>query len=81
MKPQFIICDNCGKQAARIIKSSRCYGRGKNLLVIKNIPWISCRNCYEVYMTAATAHEVDRIRLSQRAKPRTVLCADYAKAS
>jgi YgiT-type zinc finger domain-containing protein len=81
MKTDLLICDNCGKPAARVRKSSRCYGRGKNLLVIENVPVVSCHNCGESYMTAETVHRIEKIRLGKRSvKARRVGVASYAKA-
>jgi YgiT-type zinc finger domain-containing protein len=81
MKTEMVICVNCGKLAARVRKSSRCYGRGKDLLVIENVPVVSCRNCGESYMTAETARHIEGIRLRRRSlKPRPVGVTSYAKA-
>jgi len=81
MKSELVICDNCGKLAARVRKTSRCYGRGRDLLVIENVPVVSCRNCGESYMTAETVHKIEKIRLGRRSlKPRRVGVTSYAKA-
>ncbi|RUT00981.1 hypothetical protein DSM106972_069870 [Dulcicalothrix desertica PCC 7102] len=55
-------CDVCGQQGARIRKISRAYGKGDNLLVIENIPLISCSNCGASYFTTETLHEIERIK-------------------
>ncbi len=60
-----MVCDNCGQKTARIRHVTRGYGKGENLLVIENIPVISCSNCGESYLTAETLHEIERIK-SQR---------------
>ncbi len=59
-------CDICGKQGAQIRQVSRSYGSGKNLLVIDEIPLISCSHCGESYFTAETLHEVERIKLHRK---------------
>ncbi len=59
-------CDVCGQQGARIRKISRAYGKGDNLLVIENIPLISCPNCGASYFTAETLHEIERIKANRR---------------
>lgn len=59
-------CDTCGEQAARIRRVSRSYGSGKDLLVIEEIPLISCSSCGESYFTAETLHEVERIKLHRQ---------------
>ena len=56
-------CDNCGKPRARIRQIARTYGKGKNLLLIEDIPIIDCLDCTESYMTAETLHEIERIKL------------------
>ena len=57
-----MICDNCGKEGAKFRHISRNYGKGNNLLVIENVPVISCHICGESYLTAETLHEIERIR-------------------
>jgi len=56
------ICDNCGKHGARIIHVTRSYGKGNDLLVIENVPVISCPACGESYLTAETLREIDNIK-------------------
>jgi len=57
-----LICDNCGKPGARIIHVSRSYGKEESLLVIENVPVISCPNCGESYLTARTLREIEYIK-------------------
>lgn len=59
---QELICDLCGQKGGRIHKTTRTYGKGKDLLVIENIPVTSCPHCGESYLTAETLHEVERIK-------------------
>lgn len=61
-----MVCDICGKAGARIRKVTDTYGKGKNLLVIENIPIISCPNCGERYFTAETLHEIERIKRNRK---------------
>ncbi len=74
-----MICDFCGKKGAQIRKVTETYGKGKNLLVIENIPIVNCPNCGESYFTAETLHEIERIRLHHKsfAKERSVEVATY----
>jgi YgiT-type zinc finger domain-containing protein len=58
-----MICDICGNQGAKIRRITRSYGKGEQLLVIENIPVVSCPNCGESYLTADTLHEIERIKL------------------
>ena len=37
-----MICDICGKDGAEIRYATRSYGKGANLLVIENIPVVTC---------------------------------------
>jgi len=61
-----MICDICGQEGARVRHVSRSYGKGEELLVIENVPVISCPNCGESYLTAETLHEIERIKLHRR---------------
>jgi len=61
-----MVCDICGKAGARIRKVTETYSKGKDLLVIENIPMISCPNCGESYFTADTLHEIECIKLHHK---------------
>ena len=61
-----MICDNCEKENARIRKTSRAYGKGKDLIVIEDVPVVSCSNCGESYLTAETLHELERLKLHRK---------------
>lgn len=61
-----MVCDICGKQGARIRKITETFGKSKNLLVIENVPMVTCPNCGESYFTADTLHELERIRLHRK---------------
>lgn len=61
-----MVCDICGKEGARIRRITRAYGKGKDLLIIENIPIVSCPHCGESYLTAATLHEIERIKLNRK---------------
>ena len=62
VREYLMICDICGKEGARLRRVTRSYGKGENLLVIENIPVISCPHCGESYLTAETLHEMERIK-------------------
>jgi YgiT-type zinc finger domain-containing protein len=74
-----MICDICGEEGARIRRVTRSYGKGKNLLVIENVPVVSCPHCGENYLTAETLHEIERIKLHRQnfAKERPVAVANF----
>ena len=55
-------CDICGKPGARTRRVTRHYGEGRDLLVIRNVPAIKCSHCGQVYFTADTLHEIERIK-------------------
>jgi YgiT-type zinc finger domain-containing protein len=63
MKTKTITCDLCGETGARMQKVTRSYGKGAKLLVIENVPVISCPHCGESYMTADVVHSLERIKL------------------
>ncbi len=75
-----MVCDICGSEGVRIRRVARTYGKGKDLLVIENIPVISCPHCGESYLTAATLHEIERIKLHRKnlAVERFVEVASFA---
>ncbi len=62
-----MICDICGQEGAQVRRVSRSYGRGADLFVIEDVPLVSCPHCSESYLTAATLHELERIKLHRRA--------------
>jgi YgiT-type zinc finger domain-containing protein len=60
------MCDVCGTQGAKLIRITKSYGKGNNLLVIENVPVISCPTCGESYLTAATLREIDNIKRNRK---------------
>ncbi len=61
-----MICDICGKEGARIRRVTETYGKGADLLIIENVPMVSCPHCGESYFTAETLHEIERIALHRK---------------
>ncbi len=61
-----MVCDICGKTDARLRRVTETYGKGEELLVIENVPMVSCPSCGESYFTADTLHEIERIRLHRK---------------
>ena len=78
-----MICDYCGKEDARVRYVSKSYGKGNSLLVIENVPIISCPHCGESYLTAETLHEIERIKLHRKsfAAERSVAVATFVEAN
>ena len=60
------ICANCGKDGARIIHATKSYGKGVDLLVIENVPIVSCPHCGESYLTAKTLREIENIKRNRK---------------
>ncbi len=58
-----MICDICGKDQGAVKLVTRSFGKKKNLLIIEDIPVVSCAACGESYMTAETLHEIERIKI------------------
>jgi YgiT-type zinc finger domain-containing protein len=75
-----MVCDICGREGARIRRVARTYGKGVDMLVIENIPVVSCPHCGESYLTAETLHEIERIKLHRKsfAVARPVEVASFA---
>ena len=75
-----IMCNICGSEAAKICRITRTYGKGEDLLVIENIPLVSCLRCGKSYFTADTLHEIERIKMNRHnvAVERPVEVASFA---
>jgi YgiT-type zinc finger domain-containing protein len=65
-KEESMICDLCGQKGASIRRVTETFGKGKRLLLIENIPLVSCSHCGESYFTADTLHEIERIKLHRK---------------
>ena len=74
-----MICDICGSNDARVRHVTRSYGQGENLLIIENVPVVSCSKCGESYLTAETLYEIERIKLHREsfARERSVPVAAF----
>lgn len=55
-------CENCGRPNAYIRYNTRAYGKGDNLVVIEDVPVISCRDCGMDFLTAETLGQLERLR-------------------
>jgi YgiT-type zinc finger domain-containing protein len=60
-------CAYCGSSNLHHRLVTRSFGKGDKLLVIEGIPSISCGNCGESYFTAATMHEIERVKAHRKA--------------
>ena len=74
-----MVCDICGKEGAFIRRVTRSYGKGKTLLVIEQVPVVSCPHCGASFLTAETLHEIERIKLHRNnfAAKRQVAVAQF----
>jgi YgiT-type zinc finger domain-containing protein len=61
-KTDLLICDICGPPAARVVKRTKVFGKGRKMIVIENIPFISCQNCGQTYITREGMLALDEIR-------------------
>jgi YgiT-type zinc finger domain-containing protein len=59
-------CDICNSEGVHIRNVTRTYGKGEQLLIIENLPIISCPHCGESYMTAETLHKIEQIKLNRK---------------
>lgn len=59
---------------------TRVYGKGRNTLVIENVPVIVCPHCGASYLEAKTLHELERIKLHRKsfAKQKSLDVAAFA---
>jgi YgiT-type zinc finger domain-containing protein len=72
-------CENCGREGVHLRHVTRSYGKGADLLVVQNVPVVSCPHCNASYLTAETLHEIGRIKAHRRslARPRRVAVAEF----
>ena len=72
-------CEYCGKEGVRLRHLTQSLGKGESLLVIENVPVLTCSHCGESYMTAQTLHQIERIRRIRHgfAKSRQVEVANF----
>jgi len=61
-----MICDICGKQGARVRRTTRSFGSGRSQFLIEGVPLIRCPWCGESYLTAATLKAIEHIRKQWR---------------
>ena len=74
-----MLCDICGSEGVRVRHITRSYGKGEHILLIENIPVISCLHCGESYLSAETLHEIEQIKLHRKslALERLVSVAEF----
>ena len=78
-KPSNLItCDICGVTAAREVRRNKVFGKGSKMIVVEDIPFISCQNCGQTYITRNAMLVLDDIRTHSQTKTVTKEMA-YAK--
>ena len=76
-----MICDMCGANKARVRRVTRSDGHGLSLLVIVNVPVVSCSRCGECHLTAETLHRIELIKHHREvfARERSVTVAAFGQ--
>lgn len=76
-------CQICGKKTVSIKKVTKSFGRRHSLVVIEDIPVLSCSGCHESYITADTARQIDRTRKNRVTvgKVKRVLVASFKESA
>ncbi len=71
--------DICGEGGGEIVRVTQVFGDGDNMLVIENVPMISCASG-ENYFTAEALHEIEGIKIHRDvlASKREVLVARFS---
>jgi YgiT-type zinc finger domain-containing protein len=54
-------CPNCGQDGAYIRRSTIAFGDGDELLVVENVPLVTCRECGMDLYSAVTLHQIERL--------------------
>lgn len=75
-----LLCEKCGQPGAKERRVSKSYGTGDTLLVIENVPVVSCPHCRSTHLLADTLQNIERIKLNRQtlAAPRPVPVAIFA---
>lgn len=73
-------CDNCGKAGIMEKRITRVHGKGRNMLVVENVPVIVYPHCGTSCLEAKTLHELERIKLHRKsfAKQKSRDIANFA---
>jgi YgiT-type zinc finger domain-containing protein len=74
-----MICYIRESKEALVRKVTRSYGKGRKLLVIENVPVVTCSSCGKSYLTPDALHEIERIKLQRKrvAHQRPVAVASF----
>lgn len=55
-------CDLCGQLSAREVRRPQIVGKDDQMVVVENVPMVSCRNCGHDYFSLEIARMLDAIR-------------------
>ncbi len=62
-----VVCSLCGQSKARAVKRPQIVGKGDAMVIVPNVPMISCSNCGHDYFSLAVARQLDQIRAKPEA--------------
>ncbi len=67
-------CANCGEPTAYISRSTTAFGEGDNLIIVENVPLVTCRECAIELYSAVTLGQIEQLEahltdLPQRSIP------------
>ncbi len=74
------ICSFCGEQSARKVIKAHVFGRGAKMLIVEDIPTMTCSNCGQTYLTGDVLKMLEEILKNQSkyVTQRTVNVAEFA---
>ena len=61
-------CSLCGQFTARAVQRPQIVGKGEQMVIVENVPMLSCRHCGHDYFSLEVARRLDVIR----AKPQEI---------
>lgn len=64
-----MICALCGEEGVVLRRLTRSYGSGPELLVIENVPVLTCRSCGGSYLEADTLFAIEEVRRRKSSAP------------
>ena len=80
-RPEDVECILCGQHTARVVLTSKVFGRGAKRVLIENIPMHHCRNCHGQYVDGPTMDAIDEIRKNPSARSRKEIITTAALAA
>ena len=65
-------CLYCGKEEAKVSQTTQSFKKDGKILLIDNVPLVSCQACGESYFTQDAILKMDQIRLGEVTETRNV---------